>query len=181
MRRAALPFVLFAVIGFIACNAAYCADTSTNTPAQASEPQTDNAQKTMPEKPADRVVVIYFHRTQRCPTCLRMGSYSEEAVLEGFPKEIKTGAVEFRYVDFQDPKNAEIVKAYKIGGPTLIVLKIEKNKVAAIENLTEIWTKNRDKKVFFKYVRDNVAALQKPLPKETARQPENKTSAQRTE
>ena len=32
--------------------------------------------------PADRVVVMYFHRTQRCPTCLRMGSYSEEAVVK---------------------------------------------------------------------------------------------------
>ena len=39
--------------------------------------------------PADRVVVMYFHRTQRCPTCLRMGSYSEEAVVNGFAKEIK--------------------------------------------------------------------------------------------
>ena len=26
--------------------------------------------------PADRVLVLYFHRTQRCPTCLKMGSYS---------------------------------------------------------------------------------------------------------
>ena len=33
--------------------------------------------------PADRVVVMYFHRTQRCPTCQRMGSYSEEAVVKG--------------------------------------------------------------------------------------------------
>jgi len=176
MRRVALPFVLLAVIGFIASNAAYCAGTSTDTPTQANEPQIGNAPKALPEKPTDRVVVIYFHRTQRCPTCLRMGSYSEEAVLEGFPKEIKAGAVEFRYVDFQDPANAAMVKAYKIGGPTLVVLKIEKNKAAAGENLTEIWAKNSDKDAFLKYVRDNVVALQKPLPK-TARNPKASESA----
>jgi len=130
------------------------------------------AKKAEVKKPADRVVVMYFHRTQRCPTCLRMGSYSEEAVMKGFAKDIEKGTVEFHYVDFQDPQNAAMVKAYKIGGPTLIVLKVENNKPVAGENLTEIWTVNRDKEVFLKYVRDNVAAMQKPLPKKTARKPD---------
>ena len=35
------------------------------------------------------------------------------------------------------------------------------NKVKEYKNLTEIWTKNRDKDEFLKYVRDNVAAYQK--------------------
>lgn len=111
--------------------------------------------------PADRVVVMYFHRTQRCPTCLRMGSYSEEAVVKGFAKEIKNRTVEFHYVDFQDEKNAALTKGYKVGGPTLIVAQVVGNKVKTYKNLTEIWAKNRDKDVFLKYVRDNVAAYQK--------------------
>ena len=60
------------------------------------------------DAPADRVVVMYFHRTQRCPTCLKMGSYSEEAVKSGFAKQIKDGKVEFHYIDFQDEKNAAL-------------------------------------------------------------------------
>jgi hypothetical protein len=112
--------------------------------------------------PADRVVVMYFHRTQRCPTCLRMGSYSEEAVVKGFAKQIKAGAVEFHYVDFQDAKNAALTNGYKVGGPTLIVAHVLSNKVKEYKNLTEMWAKNRDKDVFLKYVRDNVAAYQNP-------------------
>jgi hypothetical protein len=127
-------------------------------------------------KPADRVVVMYFHRTKRCPTCLRMGSYTEEAVLKGFAKDIKKGTVEFCFVDFQDKKNAKIAKAYGIGGPTLIVAKVVDNKVVAARNLTDIWTKNRDKDVFLKYVRDNVVASQKPIQK-TARRPQGDPSA----
>jgi hypothetical protein len=130
------------------------------------------------KKPADRVVVMYFHRTQRCPTCLRMGSYSEEAVVEGFPQEIKDGTVEFHYVDFQDPKNAKLTKAYKISGPTLIVLKVVKDKAVAGENLTEIWTKNREKDVFLNYIQDNVRAFQKPESK-TAMKPEADKSVQK--
>jgi hypothetical protein len=114
--------------------------------------------------PADRVVVMYFHRTQRCPTCLKMGSYSEEAVVKGYPKEIKARTVEFHYIDFQDEKNAALTKAYKISGPALVVVKVVNHKPADIRNLQEIWTKNRDKDVFLKYVRDNVTECQKPKP-----------------
>jgi hypothetical protein len=111
--------------------------------------------------PADRVVVMYFHRTVRCPTCKRMGSYTEEAVLKGFAKQIKDGTIEFHFVDFQNEKNAALTKGYKVGGPTLIVAQVLDNKVKEYKNLTEMWAKNSDKDAFLKYVRDNVAAYQK--------------------
>jgi hypothetical protein len=113
--------------------------------------------------PADRIVVMYFHRTQRCPTCLRMGTYAEEAVVKGFTREIKAGTVEFHYVDFQDDANAALTNGYKVTGPTLIVAKIVGNKVKEYVNLTEIWAKNGNKDEFLKYVRDNVAAYQKAI------------------
>jgi hypothetical protein len=113
------------------------------------------------EPPADRVVVMYFHRTQRCPTCLKMGSYSEEAVKKGFEKDIKAGTVEFHYIDFQDAKNAALTKAYRVEGPSLIVAKVVKSKVARVNSLKDIWTHVRDKEAFLKYVRENVTAAQK--------------------
>jgi hypothetical protein len=134
--------------------------------------------KTKATIPADRVVVMYFHRTQRCPTCLRMGSYSEEAVVEGFAKQIKVGTVEFHYIDFQDEKNAKLTEGYKVGGPTLIVAQVIGNKVKVYKNLTEIWAKNGDKDDFLKYVRANIAAYQKPDSK-TAMKREAGGSAQR--
>jgi thiol-disulfide isomerase/thioredoxin len=111
--------------------------------------------------PADRVVVMYFHRTQRCPTCLRMGTYSEESVKEKFADAMKEGKVEFHYIDFQDKKNEALTKDYKVSGPTLIVAKVNDNKIKEFKNLTDIWTKNTDKKGFFKYVQENVTAYAK--------------------
>ena len=112
-------------------------------------------------RPADRVVAMYFHRTQRCPTCLKMGSYSEEAVKKGFAKQVKEGSVEFHYVDFQNKKNAALTKGYKVSGPALIVAKIKENKVKEYKNLKDIWTKVREKPEFLKYVRENVEAYLK--------------------
>jgi thiol-disulfide isomerase/thioredoxin len=109
----------------------------------------------------DRVVVMYFHRTQRCPTCLKMGSYSEEAVKSAFAQEIKDGTVEFHYIDFQDQKNEAIAKGYKVGGPTLIVAKVGGTKVAKHKNLSEIWTKVGDRPAFIEYVQSAVREYQK--------------------
>jgi hypothetical protein len=111
--------------------------------------------------PADRVVAMYFHRTERCPTCLKMGSYSEEAVKAGFAKQVSEGSVEFHYIDFQAAKNAALTKGYKISGPALILAKVEENKVKEYKDLQDIWMKVREKPEFIKYVRENIEAYMK--------------------
>lgn len=111
---------------------------------------------------ADRVVAMYFHRTVRCPTCQKMGSYTEEAMKTGFAQQIKDGTVQFHFVNFQDESNSALTKGYKVSGPTLIVAKIAGNKVAEYKNLTEMWTKVRDKQAFLDYVQSNVKDYQKP-------------------
>ena len=110
---------------------------------------------------ANRVVVMYFHRTQRCPTCQMMGSYTEEAVKSGFAKQLKDGTVEFHFIDFQDPANATLANGYQVSGPTLIVAKVTNNKVAEYKNLTEIWAKVANKPAFIEYVQSNVKDYQK--------------------
>ena len=110
------------------------------------------------DAPKDRVIAMYFHRTERCPTCIKMGAYSEEAVKAAFAEQLKDGTVEFRNIDFQDPKNARLAKGYKIQGPTLIVAKIENNRVAAYKDLDGIWERVTEKPKFLLYVQENIAA-----------------------
>ncbi|MHC4177232.1 MAG: nitrophenyl compound nitroreductase subunit ArsF family protein [Planctomycetota bacterium] len=114
------------------------------------------------DAPTDRVLVLYFHRTERCPTCLKMGSYSEEAVKRGFAERIKKGTVAFHYVDFQDKKNAALAKGYGVSGPALIIARIGNGKVLACKNLKEIWAKVADRAAFLKYVQGHVAAYDAP-------------------
>jgi hypothetical protein len=144
MKRLTLTVMTFAMLAFIASLVA--------ENAAAAEP---------PKKaPKDRVVAMYFHRTQRCPTCRKMGSYTEEAINTAFVKQLKERTVEFHYIDFQDKKKAAFTKAYKITGPALIVARVADNKVAEFKDLKDIWTHVGDKKAFVKYVRDHVTAYQ---------------------
>lgn len=110
------------------------------------------------EAPKNRVIAMYFHRTERCPTCRKMGSYSEEAVKTAFAEEIKKGQVAFYFIDYEDAKNARYTKAYDVSGPALIVAKIVDNKVASYRDLEEIWSHVGDKDKFFAYVQENVKA-----------------------
>jgi thiol-disulfide isomerase/thioredoxin len=108
------------------------------------------------DAPTNRIVVMYFHRTNRCPTCRKMGGYAEEAIKKGFADQIKSGKVEFHFVNFQDEKNEKLTKGYKVAGPTLIVAQVVDNKVKEFKSLTEMWEKVGDKDEFIKYVQSNV-------------------------
>jgi hypothetical protein len=135
MNRVATVTLAVAILGAVFVSAAWAADP-----------------------PADRVVAMYFHRTQRCPTCLKMGSYSEEAVKQGFAEQVENGEVAFYYIDFQDKRNAALAKGYNVSGPALIVAKIADNQVKEYKDLEDIWAKVREKPEFLKYVRENVEA-----------------------
>ena len=80
MKRLAIVVLAIASVAVTFASAAFAAEQPDKPPAK---------------RPADRVVVMYFHRTQRCPTCLTMGSYSEEAIKKGLAKQVKDGSVEF--------------------------------------------------------------------------------------
>jgi thiol-disulfide isomerase/thioredoxin len=114
------------------------------------------------EVPVDRVMAIYFHRTQRCPTCQKMGSYAEEAVKTGFARQLEEGTLSLHYVNFEDSRNAALTKGYGITGPALIVARVANNKVVRHANLTDIWAKATDKPAFIKYVQDGIASHQAP-------------------
>jgi thiol-disulfide isomerase/thioredoxin len=184
MRRiAAILAVLSVVAIFTTVLSLAVLAAETTAKADASAAKTDastkvkaNAKAKAPAVPADRVVVMYFHRTQRCPTCRKMGGYSEEAVKTGFAKLMKQGKVEFYFINFQDEKNDKIVSGYGIKGPTLIVAKVVANKVAQAKNLDEMWTKVGDKDEFIAYVQGNVkGALKEARAKEArAKEPQAK-------
>ena len=108
--------------------------------------------------PKDRVVAMYFHRTQRCPTCQKMGSYTEEAIKTGFAEQLKERTVELHFINFEDEKNGDFTKAYKVTGPALIEARVADGRVAEFKNLENIWKHVGDKKVFVKYVQDEVKA-----------------------
>lgn len=62
--------------------------------------------------PADKVEVVYFHRTQRCYSCRYVEAGTRYTVETYFKDELASGKLTLQVVDVQDKANADIVKKY---------------------------------------------------------------------
>ncbi|MDZ7620087.1 MAG: nitrophenyl compound nitroreductase subunit ArsF family protein [Patescibacteria group bacterium] len=108
------------------------------------------------ESPARQVVLCYFHRTVRCPTCKMVGAAVEDAARALFPEQVKDGSVAVVDVDFQDPKNQAYVQAYRVSGPLLVVLDVRDGKVVAWKPATRVWSLLGRKPELSKYLQAEV-------------------------
>lgn len=106
--------------------------------------------------PSHQVIACYFHRTVRCPTCRTISAYIEESVKAGFAAQLQDGSVKLTMIDFQDPKNQKFTQAYRITGPTLVIVDVKDGKVAAWKPAPKVWSLVARKDEFFKYVQGEV-------------------------
>jgi len=88
---------------------------------------------------ADRVDVVYFHRTQRCPTCLHAENMTRYTLETHFAVELASGKVTFQSVNVEDQTNADILEKYD--GPAYLTLGIDTviDGTDHIEVITDIW------------------------------------------
>ena len=91
---------------------------------------TESAQKTTVEQPANvtspidsaasvaegedhaipvasqKVIAYYFHGNVRCPTCLKIEAYSQEALEKAFPEQLDSGQIEWQAINTDEVWNA---------------------------------------------------------------------------
>jgi len=116
---------------------------------------TDSLPINVSSGPADRVDVVYFHRTQQCYRC----RYAEEGTrytLETYFKdELASGKVTFQSIDVQDEANADIVIKYSAYTSSLFINTI-KDGSDHIEQVTDIWFVIGDDEAFGEVVKSEV-------------------------
>jgi hypothetical protein len=114
--------------------------------------------------PSRRVVASYFHRTVRCPTCQKVGSSIEEVLKASFAAELRNKRLEWRTMDFQDPRNATYVSAFGITAPTFIIMDVQDNRVIAWKAASKAWSLLGDKEAFSRYVQAEVRSVLEAKP-----------------
>lgn len=103
-----------------------------------------------------KVTAYYFYTTQRCPTCLKIESLSEEAIRSGFAGELETGRLEWKPLNTDEPENEHFVEDYELYTKSLIIVEQVDGKQTRWKNCPKIWELvHRDKK-FLSYVQDEV-------------------------
>ena len=106
--------------------------------------------------PADRVDVVYFHRTQRCYTCLFAEEQTRYTVETFFADELASGKVTFQSINVQDEANADIVEKYNNASYLTLCINTVRDGTDHIEEVTDIWLVIGDDEAFVEIVKSKI-------------------------
>jgi len=106
-----------------------------------------------------KLVVYYFHGNTRCITCRKIESFAKSAIESGFGAELKTGQIQFRAVNVEEPKNEHFVQDYQLATRSVVLSRLRNDKQDAWKNLDQVWTLVRDPEAFQRYVIDETKQL----------------------
>ena len=129
--------------------------------AQATEAGGGGASAGRPVTEGRKVIAYYFHGNFRCVSCVKIETLSRRAVTEGFPGEIKSGRVEFRELNVDEPQNRHFVEEYQVSSQSLVIVDIRDGRQARWQNLEKVWTLLDSEREFVSYVQNGVSAFLK--------------------
>lgn len=101
------------------------------------------------------VEVVYFHRSQRCSSCLRAEDGIRRAIETYFKDELASGKLVFKVLNVQDEANAAIADKYGAAGSSLFVNEI-KDGSDNIAEVTDIWLLLNNDTAFIKAVKSEI-------------------------
>ncbi len=106
-----------------------------------------------------QVFVYYFHRSQRCPTCMNVEGYAREALTAGFAAELEEGRVRWLVLDYEAPENEPLKTRYELAAPAVVLVRADVDGRPSFENLAEVWSLAFDKPDFLTYVQEQLRAF----------------------
>jgi len=104
------------------------------------------------------VIAYYFHCKARCASCLKIESYSKEAIDKNFEKEIESGRLEWKVINVDETENKHFIKEYKLYTKSVIIADMRNDKQTRWKNLEQVWELLHDKETFLYYVYDEIKA-----------------------
>lgn len=109
------------------------------------------------EVPAgDGLVVYYFHGNARCPTCQSIESQAHETVQADFAAQLKSGAMVWKTLNYEDSAVASLTKQFQISMAVVVLAKMKGGQIESWNRLDKVWALVGDKAAFAKYVHDEI-------------------------
>jgi hypothetical protein len=125
----------------------------------ASKPQQKSTNNmSIAAKPAEKVEVFLFHRTQRCTTCIAIGKLSSQTAEERFGPEVLSGKLVFREVNIDEPQNKELAEKFKASGSSLFINAIREGNDNIQEDM-QAWRLTNDPQDFKDYLSGKINSL----------------------
>ena len=136
---------------FVAASLAYLGLGGSNNPPGTEKASAPNSvQKAEVRSP--ELILYYFHRTQRCPTCLKIEDLIGQVVQEVYAREIESGRMVYQVINVDEPGNDSFVREYKLISSSLVAARYDKGIRAGWKSLDDVWLLTGDPAKFRDYV-----------------------------
>ncbi|HUV63866.1 MAG TPA: nitrophenyl compound nitroreductase subunit ArsF family protein [Sedimentisphaerales bacterium] len=122
-----------------------------------SEPASSGLSRPHKDNPASpTVMVYYFHRTNRCVTCLSIEANAAQAIQDNFPQQMTDGRLMWMPFNLDDPGGEEFRRDFDITASTLVVARTTDDNRIQYKKLEEVWRLLGDPEGFAEYVTNEI-------------------------
>ena len=129
-----------------------------NKPSVAKETKVNYGERSIAPSSVEKIQVFLFHATQRCTTCIAIGRLAGETVNERFQSEVKSGKIEFREVNIDQPENKELANKFKASGSALYINTIADGEDNIAQD-TKVWQLTTNQDAFKDYLAGKINTI----------------------
>ncbi|MGE0481714.1 MAG: nitrophenyl compound nitroreductase subunit ArsF family protein [Phycisphaerae bacterium] len=124
------------------------------SPALADDaPQTAGNLATAEAVAGDGIRVYYFHRTQRCHTCLMIEALARAAVLEHFAEGLAARRIVWQAINIEEPGSEHFESDFELQAQALVLTEFAQGQCVRWKNLAGVWDLVENESAFADYVR----------------------------
>jgi hypothetical protein len=102
------------------------------------------------------VLILQFHRTQRCKFCVNMENHTNETLNTYFRNDLQNNNIAFRTVDMQLSRYKSFITKYGLFTSTLVLVDVIEGKESRRKIVTEAWHLTNKKQKFIDMLRSEL-------------------------
>ena len=105
------------------------------------------------------VIVYYFHRTARCPSCTLLEEITRDAVEIGFAQQLADGTITMNAINVDEEDNEHFVNDYGLSVQSVVLSQVVNGKEKRWKNLDRIWTLLEDQGQLWEYFQKEIQSF----------------------
>jgi len=129
--------LVFVAINAFAVNKRATSDKSPNTAVKKEQAQPTAQPQAQPAE--KKLIVYYFMTTNRCRSCFFIETNTKAAVEEAFANDLKSGRIEFKMLNIDEPPNKHFVDEYGLFTKSVVLSDLKGGKQEQWKNLDQVW------------------------------------------
>jgi hypothetical protein len=112
-----------------------------------------------PDPPAHQFAAYYFRTNVRCPSCIKIEGWTDEAITTHFADELADGSLVWTTINTEEEGNEHYVDDYQLYTKQVILAEFKSGKRVRYKDLAKVWDLLGDQQDFGDYIVSEVQSF----------------------